>query len=161
LAGAPEPFRLLVVGGTSDMVDGARRRAESVGVAGRVHLAGRLADPAPAFQAADLFALPSAYESFGLVVLEALAYGLPVLATSVGVVPDVIRDGVNGYVVTGTAQIRSALERFAASPRDGMAEAARATAEEHDWARIADRYVELLEALGARFDSSVARARSA
>ena len=91
-----------------------------------------------------------------------LAYGLPVLATPVGVVPDVVQDGVNGYVVTG----------HGADPRRPQAVRRRARvtecprppgrrAEEHDWARVADRYVELLERLGARFGSSANRARTA
>jgi UDP-glucose:(heptosyl)LPS alpha-1,3-glucosyltransferase len=156
LADASGRFHLLVVGGTPDLVDEARRQAEAVGVADRVHLVGRLADPAPAFRAADLFALPSAYESFGLVVLEALAYGVPVLATPVGVVPDVVVDGVNGFIVDDPSRIGDALERFAASSREGLAAAARASAEEHDWSRIADRYVELMEELGARFPQAAA-----
>jgi UDP-glucose:(heptosyl)LPS alpha-1,3-glucosyltransferase len=151
LSGAPKWFRLLVVGGTTDLVNGARRHAETAGVTDRVHLIGTLVDPAPAFRAADLFGLPSAYESFGLVVLEAMAYGLPVMATAVGVVPDVVRDGDNGYILTDATDIRAALTRFTTAERTAMAESARATAQEHDWQEVAQRYVELLEELGAEF----------
>ena len=120
-----------------------------------MHFAGRLADPTPAFHAADVFALPSAYESFGLVVLEALAFGLPVVATDVGVVPEVVDDGVNGFVVTADAlEIRDRVVELAGMPRDRLRSAARATAEEHGWDRIARRYLTLLEGLGARFDLS-------
>ena len=151
LSGAPEQFRLLVVGGTTDLVDCARRRADTVRVTDRVHLVGTLADPAAAFQAADLFGLPSAYESFGLVVLEAMAYGLPVMATAVGVVPDVVRDGDNGYILTAASDLSAALTRFTTAERTAMSQSARATALEHDWQEVAERYVELLEALGAEF----------
>ncbi len=51
------------------------------------------------YRAADVLVLPSYYESFGLVVLEALACGTPVVATRVGVVEDIVRNGVNGWVV--------------------------------------------------------------
>ena len=82
-----------------------------MGVGDRVRLVGRLPDPAAAFQAADVFALPSAYESFGLVVLEALAYGVPVIATPVGVVPDVIDHGLNGYVVRDSRDVSGPVGR--------------------------------------------------
>lgn len=58
---------------------------------------------------ADLFLLPSDLESFGLAALEAMACEVPVVATRVGGVPDVVRDGVDGYLVeprdvTGAAE---------------------------------------------------------
>ena len=156
LSGAPDRFRLLVVGGTSDLVDSARRHAEGAGIADRVRLIGPLADPAAAFKAADLFGLPSAYESFGLVVLEAMAYGLPVMATAVGVVPDVVRDGDNGYVLAHVTDIGAALTRFTTAERTAMAESARATAEAHDWPKVAQRYIDLLEELGAELGPETA-----
>lgn len=73
LADSPASVRLLVVGGTPDMVEEARRWARTAGVADRVHLTGRLAEPLSAFHAADALTLPSAYEANALVVLEALA----------------------------------------------------------------------------------------
>ena len=155
VAQAPDRVRLLVAGGTQDLVDGARDHARTAGCVDRVHFAGRLADPTPAFHAADVFALPSAYESFGLVVLEALAFGLPVVVTDVGVVPEVVDDGVNGFVVTADPlEIRDRVVELAGMPRDRLRSAARATAEEHGWDRIARRYLTLLEGLGARFDLS-------
>lgn len=79
------------------------RRAQDLGVAPAVHFSGRVeqADLPYHYSAADLLALPSYYESFGLVVLEALACGTPVAATAVGVVPTVIREGCNGTVLAG------------------------------------------------------------
>ncbi|QYZ80373.1 glycosyltransferase family 1 protein [Methanofollis formosanus] len=48
---------------------------------------------------ADIFVLPSLSESFGIVNIEAMAFGLPVVATRVGGLPDIIEEGVNGYLV--------------------------------------------------------------
>ena len=47
---------------------------------------------------ADLFLLPSATESFGLAALEAMSYGVPVVAAAVGGVPEVIREGIDGFL---------------------------------------------------------------
>ncbi len=69
--------------------------------------------------------------------------------------PDLVDDGVNGFVVTADArEIRDRVVELAGMPRDQLRSAARATAEEHGWDRIARRYLTLLEGLGARFDLS-------
>ena len=71
---------LLVVGGTAEMIDGARASAARLGVTDRVTFAGLLPDAVPALWAADVLVLPSAYEANALVVLEALACGIPVVS---------------------------------------------------------------------------------
>jgi D-inositol-3-phosphate glycosyltransferase len=52
------------------------------------------------YSAADVLAVPSYYESFGLVALEALACGTPVVTTPVGAMENIVQDGVTGYVST-------------------------------------------------------------
>jgi len=49
--------------------------------------------------ASDIFVLPSLSESFGIVNIEAMASGLPIIATKVGGIPEIIKDGENGFLV--------------------------------------------------------------
>ncbi|ANC32710.1 glycosyltransferase family 4 protein [Isoptericola dokdonensis] len=136
---------LVVVGGTADMTAGVRRAARARGVEARVHLLGRQPDPRPALHAADALVLPTAYESYGLVVVEALACGLPVVATATGCVPDLVTDGVDGWVVEPTARsVADAVAALAVADRDTVAKAARAAAETQAWTAVARRYAEQL-----------------
>jgi glycosyltransferase involved in cell wall biosynthesis len=86
--------------------DGKERKnleslADSLGIRDSVDFAGRLNGEKKTeyLCQADLFVLPSISEGFGIVILEAMACGLPVVATRVGGVPDLVEDGVNGYLV--------------------------------------------------------------
>jgi UDP-glucose:(heptosyl)LPS alpha-1,3-glucosyltransferase len=103
--------------------------------------------------------MPSAYESFGLVVLEALACGVPVVATPTGCVPDLIIDGVNGAVVDARAEsVATGIMRVFSGDGDALADRARATAEEHSWSRVAQRYLDVLsEVHRADIDGSESR----
>ena len=67
----------------------------------RVEFAGPLpdADLAARYARADVFVAPSLFESFGLIYLEAMQHGVPVVGSAVGGVPDVVRDGVDGLLV--------------------------------------------------------------
>lgn len=91
------PARLVLIG------DGPERgrvqqTADDEGVAGRVTFLGKQESVAEILACADLFVLPSASESFGLVALEALSCGVPVIATRVGGVPEVVPHGEAGYL---------------------------------------------------------------
>lgn len=144
----PAHYHLVVVGGTSDMVDAVGRDAAALGVQARVHLAGAAADPTPFFHACDTLLLPSAYESYGLVVLEALACGVPVVATPTGCVCEVIVDGVNGYVTPADPRrIAEAVTALAGADREVLARAARESALQHSWSRVAQAYLAMLEGL--------------
>jgi N-acetyl-alpha-D-glucosaminyl L-malate synthase BshA len=91
------PATLMMVGDGPDRND-AEQEARDLGISDEVHFLGRLDTVAPLLAAADLFVLPSQTESFGLAALEAMACGTPVLATSVGGLPEVITDGVEGLL---------------------------------------------------------------
>lgn len=135
--------RLLVVGGTPAMVADAQRRAGALGVADRTRFVGRQDDPVPFLHAGDVFVLPSAYEANALVVLEALACGLPVISTRVGFAPDILVDGQNGYLVDADAA--AVARRLADVAADGGAlrRNARETAERHSWTEVARHYLDL------------------
>ena len=67
----------------------------------RIHLAGRLPDSEVdrLVQSADLFVAPSLYESFGLIFVEAMRWGTPVVGTKVGGIPEIVEDGQSGVLV--------------------------------------------------------------
>lgn len=148
LARAAAPARLLVVGDD----DPARYRAlaDGLGVSERVTFAGRREDMPDLYGAADAFLLPSRYESFALVCIEALATGVPVVAPRIGGVEDYVIDSANGFLVEREADpIARALDRLLGDPalRSTMSAAARTTAVAFDWNAIARRYLDLLESL--------------
>jgi L-malate glycosyltransferase len=71
---------------------------EELGLTPWVRFVGVVEDIAPVLKAADVLLLPSETESFGLVALEAMASGVPVVATNVGGLPEVVEHGVSGYL---------------------------------------------------------------
>ena len=145
MSGLPTCLRLLVVGGTPDQIDVAERQAAACGVLPRVVFLGAQPDPRPWFHASDFLVFPSAYESYGLVIVEALAMGLPVVATPVGCVPEVITDG-NGCIVShSVAAVRDGMRRLLVADRRAMGVAARQTAESHAWTAVAGEYLNLFE----------------
>jgi L-malate glycosyltransferase len=91
------PARLLLVGDGPDRVK-AHETAEAEGVIDRVLFLGKQASVAELLACTDLFLLPSENEAFGLVALEAMACGVPVIATRTGGIPEVVEHGVSGYL---------------------------------------------------------------
>lgn len=123
--------------------------ANDLGLTNRVHFLGFRRDMPQIMRAADLFVFPSRYEPFGIVVLEAMGTGLPVITAAtvgaseiVGPQCGVILDDPDD--VSGLARVMQALtgdpERRAC-----MGRAARAVAERHTWAAMAEDYLRLYE----------------
>jgi N-acetyl-alpha-D-glucosaminyl L-malate synthase BshA len=92
------PARLLLVGDGPDRAKVEARCRQCVDGGGIVFI-GNLPVVEEVLQNADLFLLPSETESFGLAALEALACEVPVIATRVGGLPEVVREGENGYLL--------------------------------------------------------------
>ena len=91
------PSRLLLVGDGPELAEAYRRSGE-LGIQDLVHALGAQEEVLPLLSAADLFLLPSEEESFGLSALEAMACEVPVVASRVGGLPEVIEDGVSGFL---------------------------------------------------------------
>ncbi len=73
-----------------DTVIAVRRLIEDRDLADRIDLVGEVTDPTPFYETADIFVSPSRYEGYGMAIAEALAYGVPVVATRVGAIPEVV-----------------------------------------------------------------------
>ncbi len=124
--------KLILVGDGPDS-DAAQREAAHLGVKRDVRFFGRVDDVADLLRGADLFLLPSETESFGLAALEAMACGVPVIASRAGGLPEVVVDGQTGFLVpvgdvaTMTARALEALRepaRLDALRRGAVARAA-------------------------------------
>ncbi|HXY30038.1 MAG TPA: N-acetyl-alpha-D-glucosaminyl L-malate synthase BshA [Gemmatimonadaceae bacterium] len=127
------PSVLVMVGDGPDRVE-AEQEARDLGVHDATYFLGKIDAVAPLLASADLFLLPSQSESFGLSALEALACGVPVVASRAGGLPEVIRDGVTGALrpvgdvdamATAASEILSDAQRWRRMS-DAAAEDARA-----------------------------------
>jgi UDP-glucose:(heptosyl)LPS alpha-1,3-glucosyltransferase len=142
---------LLILGGSDEIIADAYANALEIGVGERVLFLGPRQNLRPFLAASDMFVLPSAYEANALVVLEALASGLPVVSTRVGFAPEIIDDGVNGFLVERHAtEIGDRLERLAELDSEELGEwrrRARSSIEPYSWRAVAQRYLDLADQL--------------
>jgi glycosyltransferase involved in cell wall biosynthesis len=117
LAPALPQLFLLIVGDGKDrgMLE---QLSESLGVADRVRFVGYQSDVGPMFSLMHVFALASARESFGLVLVEAMFSGLPVVATNVGGIADIVVPGETGLLVP-THEPRALAEAIQRLSTDG------------------------------------------
>jgi glycosyltransferase involved in cell wall biosynthesis len=124
------PWRLTCVGSTTRSpltATSLQRQVEEAALASRVRLLGELDGTAleQCFEAADLFVLPTRHEGFGMVVAEALAHGLPVLATRTGAIPGLVLPDAGIVVPSDDVDaLRQAL-RYLLSDRKVLAHFAR------------------------------------
>ena len=141
--------RIVVAGGPSgsglSSPDGLVRLADELGIGARVTFLPPQSrtDLATVYQAADLVAVPSYSESFGLVAIEAQACGTPVAAAAVGGLPVAVRDGITGTLVSGhdVDQWADALDRLlglSPSQAEAMSRAAAVHAATFSWDNTTD-----------------------
>lgn len=101
------------------------------------------------YAAAEMVVMPSHYESFGMVALEAMAMGTPVIASEVGGLAHLVKDGVNGYLVPKrdptalAARILFLLQDH--RRREQLSSHAKADAQAYDWAKIVERMMAVYE----------------
>jgi D-inositol-3-phosphate glycosyltransferase len=147
-------LRLVVIGGDESSrpeVEKLRRLAAELGITGRVTFQGTVAQKElPYFySAADICVVPSYYESFGLVALEALACGTPVVAADVGDLKNIIQPGKTGYVVKGNDPLALAdgIMRLLSRPcrEHESAGYIRSSVVRYRWMNIADRIIHELQ----------------
>jgi N-acetyl-alpha-D-glucosaminyl L-malate synthase BshA len=142
------PATLVLVGDGPDY-QAAQREASTLGVKQDVRFFGRVDDVSDILRAADLFLLPSETESFGLAALEAMACGVPVIASNVGGLPEVVTDGESGYLLP-VGDVAGMTARAIALLGDGallatLRRGAVARAAEFSADRVVPRYEQLYE----------------
>lgn len=124
VADAIPDVRLLVIGHEDDLtIAELESHAISLGIADRVELLGFRADIPDLLRDADIFVLPSLWEGFGLVLIEAMALGLPVIASRVGPIPEIVVDNETGRLVApGSAtELAAAIVDLLRSPERAFA----------------------------------------
>ncbi|MDQ3692036.1 MAG: glycosyltransferase [Chloroflexota bacterium] len=163
----PDPTVLFVGGDLDDhgqptgplagVVESVRRR----GLAGCFRFIGsRPQTELPAiYSAADVVAVPSNYESFGLVAVEAMACGTPVVATRAGGLAFTVEDGVSGLLVAprAPAELAEALTSLITDEplRRSLAAGARPTAERFAWPAVASSVLHVYERLAAGYRANL------
>lgn len=154
-AGAPVRF---AVAGSGPLQEDLQAAVVEAGIEDRFTLLGQRLDTLRLMVGSDLFVLPSRQEGMPVALMEAMSVGLPVVATEVGGVPDVVTDGREGLLVeVGTPRaMADAIGRLAsdAALRARMGMAGRTRSRAFDIAsaarQIEDRYAELLAARARR-----------
>ena len=141
-------LRLLVVGRGNE--GKYRSLASSLGIADSVAFAGPHAEGVEAFYfASDLFMMLSAFDTFGMVVLEAMASRLPVIVSANVGAKDLVEEGVNGFVLPDRMDADAAAAKIVllldATLRAAMGEAGRRTSERHGWDRLAKEVAEVYD----------------
>jgi D-inositol-3-phosphate glycosyltransferase len=138
--------RLVIVGGDgpgTPEYQNLQQLSAKFGIQKSVHFVGRVEQGQlpPYYSAADALVVPSYYESFGLVGLESLACGTPVVGTRVGAMEDIIEDGKTGHVVADFTPraLANSIEKIISNSAGPLvsAHAIRASVFKYGWSNVA------------------------
>lgn len=133
------PVRPIIVGDGPYMAEMKRLLGDAIFTG---YLGGE--DLAKAYASADVFAFPSTTDTFGNVILEAQASGIPVIVSDVGGPRDLVADGTDGFVTKANdaADLAKAIRQLAENPdlRASMGEAGRRRVEDRDWTEAAEKF---------------------
>jgi len=163
-------MRLVIVGGDGPGTAEYRslqQLSAKFGIQKSVHFVGRVEQRQlpPYYSAADALVVPSYYESFGLVGLESLACGTPVVATRVGAMEDIIEDGKTGQVVADLTPrgLANSIEKIISYSADPLlsAHAIRASVRKYGWSNVAAAVFNEYETVFRNSGSEPARTLSA
>ena len=140
----------MVIYGQGDQTDYRQLMAELGIDSNRCHLNGPVEDVVKAYQESSIFVLSSRFEGFGMVLIEAMACGLPVVSFDCPAGPDeIITDGVDGLLVP-SGDVHALAEKLMALMFDGnlrkrLGQQARQTAQRYDMTTLADQWTALFE----------------
>ena len=142
------PSAVLVVLGEGPKREQLANLAAELGIADAVHLPGRVGDVAGWYRRADLLVHPARWEGFGLALLEAMVAGLPVVASRVSSIPEIVLDGVTGLLVPpdDPEALAAAVDRTLREPGGLGAAGLRRALEEFSVDRMSDRTLEVYRA---------------
>ncbi|MBI2770853.1 MAG: glycosyltransferase family 4 protein [Burkholderiales bacterium] len=151
LAQLPADVHLAVVGDAAGIPPFARRAA-ALGEASRVHFLGSLPEVAPAYRAADALVHPTLEDTFAMVVLEAMAHGLPVVVSGPAFcgISALLRDGHDALLLSNPRdpqELVAVLLGLLAGKPSGLGPNALEFAREHGWASVAAAHENLYRKL--------------
>lgn len=145
-----EPNARLLLVGDGEQRESLERLVGTLQLLGRVFFAGRVPhDRVPTFMAAsDLFVLPSLSEGLPIVILEAMAAALPIVATNVGGVPSIVKDGASGFLVNprNPVQIADSVSFILSDPelRQNMSGYNKNEVMRYTWKNVVDDFERVL-----------------
>jgi UDP-glucose:(heptosyl)LPS alpha-1,3-glucosyltransferase len=145
-------LKLLVVGKGDEKR--FKRLARDIGISNQVKFVGVTREVEKYYMAADIFAMPSRFDTFGLVVLEAMAAGLPVIISKSVGARDLVKQDHNGFILSEEPSISeiatSLTSLLELDKRKLLGENGRRVARLHSWDKTADRVADLYRQLTVR-----------
>jgi UDP-glucose:(heptosyl)LPS alpha-1,3-glucosyltransferase len=121
---------------------------QRLGLGSRVRWFGASSDVAEYHAAADLFVMPTTYEAFGTVIVEALGSGLPVITSALAGAASAVRDGYNGRLLEDPTDANQLANQLASALQVGALErwsaAAAESAARFQWTRVMDEFEAIL-----------------